>query len=372
MSYDASFFKPFFDPPPPAVHYTGYLAATGDPFLASADETRHGEPAVVVAGRGESEKKETDKEGEVGAGHPFPHSPPPRPFPASSLAATGLNAAVATMCPGEVAHVWTTAAYGYGDKGSFSFPSVPPSASLAYRVHLVAADPPSDDVPLRDMTYEERLDASARRRGEGNDALAGGDPATALTKYALALSYVDDDDFLFQLHGRHHDAATAAVRAARLNAAAAKLTAGDPRGAAADATTVLADDPDNAKALFRRGVARRRLGDAPGAVADLKRAARAAPRDGGVRRELAAALAEERATAAAGDAVVRAAFRRDAGAARVGEEEGTDAALAPKPAAVAAADGTRRDAAFLALTFIVALTAAVAVVAYAAARWVAT
>jgi hypothetical protein len=56
----------------------------------------------------------------------------------------------------------------------------------------------------------------------------------------------------------------------------------------------------------------------------------------------------------------------------VGEEEGTDAALAPKPAAVAAADGTRRDAAFLALTFIVALTAAVAVVAYAAARWVAT
>lgn len=42
----------------------------------------------------------------------------------------GLNKAVAAMRRGEVARVWAGPQYGYGERGSFSFPTVPPAADL--------------------------------------------------------------------------------------------------------------------------------------------------------------------------------------------------------------------------------------------------
>jgi FKBP-type peptidyl-prolyl cis-trans isomerase len=38
---------------------------------------------------------------------------------------------------GEVARVSCTAEYGYGSKGNFSFPSVPPDAALTYEVEVL-------------------------------------------------------------------------------------------------------------------------------------------------------------------------------------------------------------------------------------------
>lgn len=52
---------------------------------------------------------------------------------------------------------------------------------------------------------------------------------------------------------------------------------------------MLAEDPGNAKALFRRGKARAALGQSEAALADLEKAKEAAPGDGGIARELAAA-----------------------------------------------------------------------------------
>lgn len=57
----------------------------------------------------------------------------------------GLSLAVSTMKPGERSLVYVTdPAYGYGDKGSFSFPSVPPSCQLVYEVDMVTWEPPSE------------------------------------------------------------------------------------------------------------------------------------------------------------------------------------------------------------------------------------
>mgnify|MGYP001810883456 CR=1 FL=1 len=59
--------------------------------------------------------------------------------------ATGLNLAVATMRVGERAAVYVTdPSYGYGEKGSFSFPSVPPSCQLVYEVDMIAWEPPAE------------------------------------------------------------------------------------------------------------------------------------------------------------------------------------------------------------------------------------
>lgn len=63
----------------------------------------------------------------------------------TSTRETGLFKAVATMRPGERAWVYITDhKYGYGDKGSFSFPSVPPACQLVYDVNMVTCEPPDE------------------------------------------------------------------------------------------------------------------------------------------------------------------------------------------------------------------------------------
>lgn len=54
---------------------------------------------------------------------------PPHPTE-TAFRELGLNKAVTTMRRGEVARLWMGPQYGYGDKGSFSFPTVPPAADL--------------------------------------------------------------------------------------------------------------------------------------------------------------------------------------------------------------------------------------------------
>ena len=223
--------------------------------------------------------------------------------------------AVMAMARGEKARIWIEdpRKFGYGERGSFSFPAVPPLAKLVYDVELVAFEPPEDSDSGPDegvegggesarkknkerrerrpprsagsLTYEERLEAATRRKLKGNALLNGTtgkkrDPAAALSQYLFALSYLDDD-FLFQLEGPHLEAASSLARAARLNCAAARLALGDARGAAADAGEVLRERPRDAKALFRRGRARRALGDARGAVDDLRKASREVEGRGG-------------------------------------------------------------------------------------------
>jgi hypothetical protein len=75
----------------------------------------------------------------------------------------GLNIAVARMAVGEVCDVEVAPEYGYGEKGSFSFPAVPGNATLMYRMELVAASPPADK-PKGQMFFEERLEAAQRLR----------------------------------------------------------------------------------------------------------------------------------------------------------------------------------------------------------------
>lgn len=54
-------------------------------------------------------------------------------------------------------------AYAYGDKGSFSFPSVPPDATIEYTVEVLGFSEPQEK-EVGDMMFEERLDAAKRTR----------------------------------------------------------------------------------------------------------------------------------------------------------------------------------------------------------------
>ncbi len=54
------------------------------------------------------------------------------------------------MRVGEVARVFVHPKYGYGEKGNFSFPMVPPSAELVYEMELLAFENENNEVhPIR-------------------------------------------------------------------------------------------------------------------------------------------------------------------------------------------------------------------------------
>lgn len=245
------------------VHYTARLADGGELVMDSRSEHRNGtDPALIVAGR------------------------------TSALRATGLNLGVATMKRGERCNLRVAPEYGYGDQGSFSFPAVPPGAVLIYEVELLQWEAATEEKPRSDMLFEERLEAAERRRLEGNLQFRGGDAAAAVTLYRMALSFLDED-LLMQLEGPHLEKANIVKLPLHLNLAACDLQLEDWTSALENCDEVLREQPNNAKAIFRRGRARFALGNTDAAEEDLRRAAALNPNDTAIRRQLMA-LKKER------------------------------------------------------------------------------
>ena len=255
------------------VRYAGRVLSTGEVFIDTTDpSSRHqtdGDLVQVVAGRDAVRQNR------------------------------GLYQLVGTMRKGEVCEAFVHYSAGYGDAGNFSFPSVPPKADLSYVVELVDFEPPPQNGTQSDgydgyLTYEERLEAAKRRRMQGNERFSRDDSLDeALSIYKSALAFLDDD-FMMQLYDFHYDKAIEEKKTVMLNMTACYLRLERPREAADLASMVLAVDAKNPKALFRRGVARRRLGQTAGALEDLERARLQNAEDSGILREIALVKGELR------------------------------------------------------------------------------
>uniref|UniRef100_A0A7N0TQJ4 peptidylprolyl isomerase n=1 Tax=Kalanchoe fedtschenkoi TaxID=63787 RepID=A0A7N0TQJ4_KALFE len=123
---------------------------------------------------------------------------------------------------------------GYGEKGSFSFPNVPPKADIVYEVELLGFDETEEGKTRGDMTVEERIGAADRRKIDGNTLFKEEKLEEAMNQYEM----------------------------------------------------VLAEDENNAKALFRRGKAKSELGQTEADREDFLKAQEHAPRDKAIAREL--------------------------------------------------------------------------------------
>ncbi|KAF5830730.1 hypothetical protein DUNSADRAFT_14112 [Dunaliella salina] len=253
--------------PPPLfsrclVHYVGRLQRDGSIFMDTRTESQSQQPVKVVSGRHSSAKE------------------------------TGLWLAVATMRVGEKAIVFIQdPKYGYGAAGNFSFPAVPPSSSLTYEVEMVGFEEPQQPDESADdasgLLFEERLERAEQRRVQGNQLFTEGRYQEALSKYAVALSYMDED-FMIQLEGFYEDKAKQVKLPIHLNMAMCQLRSKDFQTAIYNCSEVLKIEPGNAKALFRRGTARHALGQTELALPDLQAAAEKSPKDAAIARELAA------------------------------------------------------------------------------------
>ncbi|KAJ4833337.1 Peptidyl-prolyl cis-trans isomerase fkbp42 [Turnera subulata] len=233
------------------VHYRAWSESTQHKFEDTWNEQR---PVEVVLGK---EKKEM----------------------------TGLAIGVSNMKAGErsLLHVgWELA---YGEEGSFSFPNVPPMADVIYEIELIGFDEVKEGKARADMTVEERIGAADRRKMEGNVLFKEEKLEEAMQQYEMAIAYLGDD-FMFQLFGKFRDMALAVKNPCHLNMAACLIKLKRYEEAIGQCTLVLAEDDNNAKALFRRGKARAELGQTDAAREDFLKARKYAPEDKAIAREL--------------------------------------------------------------------------------------
>ncbi|KAL3611363.1 hypothetical protein D5086_002383 [Populus alba] len=197
----------------------------------------------------------------------------------------GLAVGVSSMNAGERALLHVGWELGYGKEGSFSFPNVPPMADIIYEVELIGFDEVREGKARGDMTAEERIGAADRRKMDGNSLFKDEKLEEAMQQYEMAIAYLGDD-FMFQLFGKYRDMALAVKNPCHLNMAACLIKLKRHEEAIAQCTIVLAEDENNAKALFRRGKARAELGQTDAAREDFLKARKHAPEDKAITRGL--------------------------------------------------------------------------------------
>ena len=131
--------------------------------------------------------------------------------------------------PGERALFTVPPELGYGEEGSFSFPSVPPACWLLADVELIGVKRADEEPMARaDMLYEERMQRVKAHRQRGNGFFRGGEPEAAAREYEMALSFLTDD-MMMQLHGEYLRAADGEKLSAHLNLCACALKLGKKR-----------------------------------------------------------------------------------------------------------------------------------------------
>jgi hypothetical protein len=148
----------------------------------------------------------------------------------------GFELGVMQMKKGERAELAVSAAYAGG-------------APVTYDLELLDFEKAKDSW---EMDPAEKVAAAAALKDKGNAAFKAGDAERATKFWERALRAVEHDD-AFPADAKA--AKKELTRAANLNLAAAALKAGRPLEARTAADRVLAIDPGNPKALFRRASA---------------------------------------------------------------------------------------------------------------------
>ncbi|KAL6764669.1 cyclophilin-type peptidyl-prolyl cis-trans isomerase [Haematococcus lacustris] len=155
-------------------------------------------------------------------------------------------------------------------------------------------DYPEDaQLPPGPEAIPARLAAAEAIRLEGNSLFKQGDVARAAGLYCKALRYASirtyGQDNPPQMTEEQQAQAGQVEQACVLNRAACRMKLGRHQAAASDCSSILEQQPDNVKALFRRGQCLVALNQVEEGVKDLKRAQQLEPSDKGIAAALAAA-----------------------------------------------------------------------------------
>ncbi|XP_077509064.1 peptidyl-prolyl cis-trans isomerase FKBP8-like [Amblyomma americanum] len=193
----------------------------------------------------------------------------------------GLDITLALMEKGEVAEIVIPARLGYGDKGRE--PDVPPKATLHYHVELLDTYPAKEE---SELPFQERLSIGDAKRERGNFWYGRGDYSNAAHCYRRALDFLDD----MGLNLSESPADLQLLLDTRLkvynNLTATQMKMEAYEAALKSVDFVLKVQPNNVKALYRKGKILASQGNVSEAVSVLKKALKLEPDTKIIQQEL--------------------------------------------------------------------------------------
>ncbi|XP_062311234.1 peptidyl-prolyl cis-trans isomerase FKBP8 isoform X2 [Osmerus eperlanus] len=192
-----------------------------------------------------------------------------------------LDLTVQLMEMGEKCLVLTDSKYAYGSMGSVE-PAVSPGAELGLEVELLGALEPPD---LEMLPPQERNSLAGRKRERGNYYYQRGEYAFAVNSYAIALQITESSSKVDISPQEEQDLLEVKVKCLN-NMAAAQLKLEHHDAALRSCVAVLAHQPDNIKALFRKGKVLALQGDYAEAIRILRRALKLEPSNKTIHAEL--------------------------------------------------------------------------------------
>ncbi|KAK1156955.1 peptidyl-prolyl cis-trans isomerase FKBP8 [Acipenser oxyrinchus oxyrinchus] len=181
----------------------------------------------------------------------------------------------------EKALIYTDAKYAYTSLGCPS-PAVPPNASLSLEVQLLEVKPAPD---LELLLPREKMELASRKRERGNVYYQRGEFVYAITSYGIALQVAESSSKVDSTPDEGTGLLDVKVKCLN-NMAAAQLKLEHYEAALKSCTSVLDHQPDNIKALFRKGKVLALQGEYSEAIGILKKALKLEPSSKTIHAEL--------------------------------------------------------------------------------------
>ncbi|KAK3856238.1 hypothetical protein Pcinc_037422 [Petrolisthes cinctipes] len=195
----------------------------------------------------------------------------------------GLDMIAPLMDKGEIAEVYIAARFAFGSKGLP--PNIPPESNLNYRVELIDYSPEEDPGSL---PIEKRMVIGNRKRERGNWWFNREEYSLAIQCYNAAIDFLDDAE---EEYGEDVKPEVNAILSERLkalnNMGAAQMKVGAYEVALKSLEAVLKCQPNNIKALFRKGKVLGLQGKVKDSMKFLKRALELEPESRLIHHELA-------------------------------------------------------------------------------------
>jgi len=192
----------------------------------------------------------------------------------------GIDMALPLMGLGETAEVVCESRFGYGTLGLKNeqnpSASIPPGAKITYTVELLTCDEEGD---LEDQTFEERKSVGNRKRERGNFWYERNESNLAIQLYRRALEYLNDNGPGIEVPTKNEFTNTELQELLEIrvkvynNLAAAQMKISAYEAALSSVDNVLRCQPENVKALFRKGKILEAKGEINAAIPVLQKGA---------------------------------------------------------------------------------------------------
>lgn len=194
-----------------------------------------------------------------------------------------LDLCIPLMNLGEVCELVTESRFAYGKHGRI--PDIPADSRITYEVELLSF---KDPIPYSELPLVERIQVGDRKRIRGNEYYKRGDYSKSLTEYMRALKILEAEGDSGNAGDENH----ALILETRLkcynNMAAAQVMIEAWDAASTSCDEVLKYQPDNVKALYRKGKCMVSMGDTKAALAHYREVARLTPDSKLILREIVA------------------------------------------------------------------------------------